>query len=163
MTARHHTLLLFSSADRIFALPLAQIQEVVPAFEIKVTPGLADMIAGLISFRGRVLPVIDCRRCVDASPTVLHPHQSFIIARGDQREAALLVEHVDDLITLNEDDFNNDGILEAPDQKFRHVVMHAGEMVLVLNIDACFQSTHLPPIAVAYRDEPVAQGTIREY
>ncbi|MDT8325029.1 MAG: chemotaxis protein CheW [Bacteroidota bacterium] len=146
MSASTHTLLLFTAAERRLALALEQISEVVPAFEMKHAPGLAEQLAGLISFRGRVLPVIDCRWLVDGSRTTLHHQHSFIIAQGSSHEAALLVECVDDLISLGEEEFRGEDFLHAGERKFRHIVMHRSEMVLVLDIDACMQTAAPLPV-----------------
>lgn len=146
MSEPTQTLLLFSAADRFLALPLDRITEVVPAFEMKSAPGLAAHLAGLISFRGRVLPVIDCRTLIDGSRTTLRHQHSFIIAQGRTREAALLVEQVDELITPQVKDEAGDGVLHARDRKFERIVMHGSEMVLVLDIDACMRTPAAPDV-----------------
>lgn len=140
MVSIPHTLLLFSAAGRHLALPVAQISEVVPAFEMKSAPGLSAQLAGLISFRGRVLPVIDCAMLIDGSRTIMRHQHSFIIAQGEQQEAALLVEHVDDLIALHDADCASESFLNAGEQRFQRIAMHGKEMVLVLDIDACLRT-----------------------
>jgi chemotaxis signal transduction protein len=139
MLTAPHTLLLFSAAGHHLALPVAQISEVVPAFEMKSAPGLSARLAGLISFRGRVLPVIDCAMIIDGSRTIMHHQHSFIIARGEQQEAALLVEQVDDLVTLHEADCASESFLHAGEKRFQRIAMHGKEMVLVLDIDTCLR------------------------
>ena len=148
MLSAPDTLLLFSAAGRHLGLPVAQISEVVPAFEMKGAPGLSAHLAGLISFRGRVLPVIDCGMIMNGTRTALHQQHSFIIARGAQNEAALLVDHVDEIVTPVESDCASDDCLHAGEQRFQRIVMHGNELVLVLDIDACLRAPreHVLPL-----------------
>ncbi|MCB2204170.1 chemotaxis protein CheW [bacterium] len=143
MTAPHRTYLLFSSVDRTMAIPVDQIEEVVPAFEIRSTPGLTGNIVGLINFRGGVLPVLDCRRLVSGESSELQLQHNFIITHTEKHQVALLIEEIGDLVHFDTELEQGDHVLAVSDCSFRTVIMHGGEMVFVLDVDACFSG--MPP------------------
>jgi purine-binding chemotaxis protein CheW len=130
------TILLFRTGGRLLALPISRVQEVVPAFEILRTPGLASTLAGMINFRGDVLPVIDTSVLFGGDAMVLCPRQQFIIARDARRPVALLVESVEELVEIRDADCiepMGDGGMRP----FTGVIPVEGEMALIVDIDGC--------------------------
>lgn len=55
---RVHVLLLHAGGQR-YALPSASVVEVVPAVPLREVPGVPSEVAGLLHYRGRVVPVVD--------------------------------------------------------------------------------------------------------
>jgi purine-binding chemotaxis protein CheW len=51
--------LLFPLGPELYALPLAQVREVVPAPALTCLPTAPPFVLGLVSLRGDVLPVLD--------------------------------------------------------------------------------------------------------
>jgi chemotaxis-related protein WspB len=48
--------------DERYALPTASVVEVVPAVPLRRVPGTPEAVAGLLAYRGRVVPVVDLPR-----------------------------------------------------------------------------------------------------
>ncbi len=51
--------LLFYLGEECYALEADQVIEVIPAVDTRPVPHAPDYVAGLLSFRGRILPVLD--------------------------------------------------------------------------------------------------------
>jgi chemotaxis-related protein WspB len=58
---RVHVLHLNVGEER-YALPSASVVEVVPAVALRAVPGTPPAVAGLLAYRGRVVPVVDLSR-----------------------------------------------------------------------------------------------------
>src|SRR5688572_10408556 len=48
--------------DERYALPTASVVEVVPAVPLRPVPGTPEAVAGLLAYRGQVVPVVDLPR-----------------------------------------------------------------------------------------------------
>ncbi|MBE0644823.1 MAG: purine-binding chemotaxis protein CheW [Bacteroidetes bacterium] len=132
-----HTILMFRTHGRLLAVPLDAVREVVPAFEVLHAPGLASTIAGMISLRGEVLPVIDTAVLIGEEVTLLQPQHKFIIVRASRQSIAFLVDSVEDLVAL-EQNASVDPMAGNGAVLFKGVVSVEEEMVLILDIDACY-------------------------
>lgn len=64
---RVHVLLLHAGGQR-YALPSAHVVEVVPAVALRQVPGAPPEVAGLLHYRGQVLPVVDLALRLDVAP-----------------------------------------------------------------------------------------------
>lgn len=129
-------ILMFRSHDRLLALPLATVIEVVPAFELMHTPGVSPALAGMISLRGEVLPVIDVGVLIGESKTILKPQHKFIIAKTSRQAVALLVDTMEDLVDISSCSMA-EPMSDEGQSCFEGVVSVEDEMVLVLDIEAC--------------------------
>ena len=58
---RVHVLHLRVGEER-YALPSASVVEVVPSVALRPVPGTPPEVAGLLAYRGRVVPVVDLPR-----------------------------------------------------------------------------------------------------
>lgn len=64
---RVHVLLLHAGGQR-YALPSAHVVEVVPAVALRQVPGTPPEVAGLLHYRGQVVPVVDLAQRLGVEP-----------------------------------------------------------------------------------------------
>lgn len=64
---RVHVLTLTAGTER-YALPSSCVVEVVPAVKLRAVPGTPPSVAGLLAYRGRIVPVVDLARRLGRSP-----------------------------------------------------------------------------------------------
>jgi chemotaxis-related protein WspB len=62
-----HVLYLVAGGQR-YALPTRHVVEVVPAVGLRLVPDVPAAVAGLLHYRGQVLPVVDLARRLGAAP-----------------------------------------------------------------------------------------------
>jgi chemotaxis-related protein WspB len=62
-----HVLYLVAGGQR-YALPTRHVVEVVPAVGLRLVPDVPAAVAGLLHYRGQVLPVVDLARRLGATP-----------------------------------------------------------------------------------------------
>jgi chemotaxis-related protein WspB len=112
-------LLTFTAGGERYALDVAGIIELVPRVELRAIPHAPDFLAGLLGYRGEVVPVIDLGLLLGSSPCPDRLSTRIILVksasggqnqgeetRGPGREVRLLgliAEQVSDLIEVGPD------------------------------------------------------------
>jgi chemotaxis-related protein WspB len=122
-----------------YALPAAQVVEVLPLVRLKALQGAPDGVAGLMNYRGVALPVIDLSLLVLGAPTPATAGARLVVvqyppaARGDDAASlALLVPGAHDTAQLDADAFVDGGItLDGAPYLGRVLVRPEGVLQLV--------------------------------
>jgi purine-binding chemotaxis protein CheW len=89
MTAPLREVLLFTLEGQRYALPAADVRELVRAARLTALPRAPAVVEGLLNLRGELLPVLDLRR-------------HFIVARAGPRTVVLRVDRAEGLLSLEE-------------------------------------------------------------
>lgn len=104
--------LLFEIDGAMFAMPTAQIEEVVPLVRPMPLPDAPDWVPGVIDHRGRLLPLLDLPRMIGASTTEPTAGTRIVIADvrldragtgsdEERRRIAVLVGPVHEVVELD--------------------------------------------------------------
>jgi len=81
-----------------YALPMESVAEVVAVPAITRIPGSPDWLAGVVNWRGRVLPVVDPRALLGADRNALPSSARLLVLSADGVEAGFLAEAVAGLL-----------------------------------------------------------------
>jgi purine-binding chemotaxis protein CheW len=84
--------LVFELAGERFALPLADVVEVLRAVAIRPLPLAPAIVEGMFDLRGELVPVLDLRARLRLPPRALTPSQHLIVATACSRTVALRVD-----------------------------------------------------------------------
>jgi purine-binding chemotaxis protein CheW len=87
------SLLVVRAGRRLFALPLAAVQEVVPELPLTPIPGSGAAVVGMVNVRGRVVPVLDLAIALGAGEEGAADRRLLVVERVGGA-AALRVEDV---------------------------------------------------------------------
>jgi purine-binding chemotaxis protein CheW len=93
--------LVFEVEGQRYALPAADVQELVRAVRIVPLPRAPAVVEGIINLRGQVIPVLDVRARFRLPSRPLAHTDHFIVARAEQRLVALHVDRALDLVNLD--------------------------------------------------------------
>lgn len=96
MTGRR--LVVFRLGEREHALPVEEVGEVVRMVAVTPVPDAPPWLAGVISVRGQVIPVIDLRARFGASHRDVGLNTPIIIAQAGDQTGGLIVDSVDDVL-----------------------------------------------------------------
>lgn len=111
MTALNQ-LVVFSLDQQQFALHLTSVERIVRAVEITRLPDAPDTILGVINIEGRVVPVINSRKCLGLPERDIDPHDLFIIVNEGGRSVALVGDQVSPVIEMPQKEFvSSDNVL----------------------------------------------------
>ena len=88
----------FTLGNKPFALPLEAVQRVVNAAAVTTLPRAPEIVAGLVNYKGKILPVLNISRRFHLPEKPIEPHHHFLIVHSRRRGYALLADRVDGLI-----------------------------------------------------------------
>jgi len=95
------SLLVFGIADRLCALPLEDVQEIVLMSWLSRPPGMPSILEGLLNLRGTAVPVISLGRMFRLPEKPVELYSSLVILRGHDHLLALLVDHVSQVLSVS--------------------------------------------------------------
>lgn len=95
----------FHVADLYLGLDIASIQEVLRGQEVTRLPLASPAVRGIINLRGRIVPAVDLRRCLELGPAPEGLAPTTIVVRAPETAVSLLVDDVGDVMTLSEEAF----------------------------------------------------------
>lgn len=98
---RPATYLVIGSGEESFLLPSNAAREVTRWLPPTPIPGAPPALIGIISHRGRVLPVLDLRIMTNQPATQPQRLTRYAIVAYNESEIALLVDQVYDLVELD--------------------------------------------------------------
>ncbi len=106
----------FTLGAQVFALPVAEIQEVVRHLLTTPVPLAPPAVRGLANLRGTVAVAIDLRRRLDLPPLEPDGGQVTVVVRGEEGPVCLVVDDVGDVLEIDP------GALERPPETLRPAV-----------------------------------------
>ena len=87
-------IVLFSLEEPRYALYLSEVVKIECAVEITRLPKAPQIVSGVISFHGEIIPVINIRKLFRLPQRDIRLEDQFIIARTSQRLVVLAVDSV---------------------------------------------------------------------
>ena len=78
---------IWRSAGLVLAIDAASVVEVVPPLAWRATPGVPGFVRGLVTYRGRLIPLVDGARLLDAAPAPDRMMNRVLIVRVPARGA----------------------------------------------------------------------------
>ena len=93
-------LVTFRLDDQEYALPIANVVQVVRIVAITPMPEVSKIVKGVINVRGKVIPVIDVRRRFNLPAKSHDLNTQLLIAQMDSRMMALIVDVVSEVLTM---------------------------------------------------------------
>jgi purine-binding chemotaxis protein CheW len=96
----------FRVADLFLGLDIASVQEVLRGQEVTRLPLASAPVRGIINLRGRIVPAVDLRRCLELAPAPESLEPATIVVRGPEAAVSLLVDDVGDVMSVSEESFS---------------------------------------------------------
>lgn len=128
MAASSRDFLVFQLARARWALPVAEVREILPAALPVPLPEAPEIVDGLLDLRGELIPVLDLRVHLGGAKQPLDPSEHFVVTRVGARLAAVRVDRVLDIVRLPEELIEEHAL---GGRAVRGAVRLAGELVLV--------------------------------
>jgi chemotaxis signal transduction protein len=96
-TSARQSLVTFRLEQRIYALPIAPIVQIVEMVAITPLPGAIGPVEGVINYHGQSVPVIDMRRYLGLPRVSAGLDAHMLLTRMGERTVALVVDQVLDI------------------------------------------------------------------
>jgi chemotaxis signal transduction protein len=91
---------LFEAANTTFAVPAADVVQVLRMVAVAPVPGAPPFIRGILNLHGTLVPVVDVGARLSGAPRPLHPDDQLLLASAGGRLLALEVERVRDVVEV---------------------------------------------------------------
>src|ERR1700758_2188530 len=121
-------LVVFTLGAEQYALPIQQVHEIIRYSEPRSVASRADWVRGVISLRGRIVPVYDLAARLGV-PSELTEHSKIVIVEAGSETAGVIVDGVEEVLTVDEDQMQ-----EAPgaDTTLIESIAKVGDRLVVL-------------------------------
>lgn len=127
-------------ADR-YAIPAAGVREILPLGPAREVPGAPDYVAGVILYRGRVIPVIDLTAMALGRNARRYMSTRIVVVDyrpGRERDVellGLLAERVTDTVRLEDEQFKPPAV-ETDDAPFLgRIAAPDGRMIQLIEVE----------------------------
>ena len=94
----------FRSGEQEFGADIMTIREIRGWTETTPLPHAPVYVRGVINLRGVVLPVVDLKARLGATPTDANPKHVIVVVETGDRTIGLLVDAVSDILTVTAGD-----------------------------------------------------------
>jgi len=132
-TTNARQLVVFNLGDEHYALPIAQVHEIIRYAEPRSVVSRTDWVKGVISLRGQIIPVYDLAARLGV-PSRLTPQAKIVIVDG-----------VEEVLTID-----GEQLQAAPgtDPSVVEAIAKVGErLIVLLHASAAFSAPELPAAA----------------
>jgi purine-binding chemotaxis protein CheW len=127
-------ILLFSTNDNYYALPVDKVIRALWALEITLVPKSPKILYGVFDLHGKMIPILSIRELLSMETKQMELDDALIILELHSHHVALLVDHIIGVHSLEEEDSSETTEL------FRelcttHIVKYEDSLIPVLDIE----------------------------
>lgn len=101
-----HSAVIFRLSGQFFAIPVADVREVVPYAWLEQPPRMPAFVQGVLNLGGLAVPVLRLDTLLGTLPAAIGLDASILIMKGTDSPLGLLVEHVEGVRSAAEFQFS---------------------------------------------------------
>jgi len=91
----------FTLGGHMFGIEMTALLEIREWAEPTPLPGVPAYIRGVTNLRGNVVPVVGLSERLGWAPSVTHPRSCILVINLEGKQAGLLVDEMNDIVTVN--------------------------------------------------------------
>jgi purine-binding chemotaxis protein CheW len=143
-TAPHQRqIVVFTLGAEYYALPIHEVHEIIRYTEPRSVAARADWIRGVISLRGRIVPVYDVATRLGISSD-LGDDAKIVIVEAGAETAGVIVDSVEEVLTVSDDQIED---VPGADTNLVESIARVGDrLIVLLTLGTIFAN---PDLAVA--------------
>ncbi len=132
----------FSLKDRLFGVPVLQVQEIIQSQETTRVPLVPEVIRGLINLRGQIVMAVDLRRRLGLQGHSLDASPVNVVVRTREGPVSLLVDSIGDVVEVDDKTFEEPPQTLSENMRQLITGVHKLEsgLMLVLNTERACES-----------------------
>ena len=143
-TTNARQLVVFNLGDEHYALPIAQVHEIIRYAEPRSVVSRTGWVKGVISLRGQIIPVYDLAARLGV-PSRLTPHAKIVIVDTGTEIAGVIVDGVEEVLTIDAEQLQ---AAPGTDASVVEAIAKVGErLIVLLHPSAAFSAPELPAAA----------------
>jgi purine-binding chemotaxis protein CheW len=121
--------------ESLHAIPLAAVEEVLPALPIETIPQCPKFVRGVVFVRGHLIPVLDAAERLGIKDHQRPSEPHIVCLRGDERLVGVEFDEAIELIELQQEASLSAGVVGAAQGFFAGVIEQNGQVIRLLNPD----------------------------
>jgi purine-binding chemotaxis protein CheW len=121
-------LVVFTLGAEHYALPIQQVHEIIRYTEPRSVASRVDWVRGVISLRGRIVPVFDLAARLGFSSELTDQTKIVIVEAGSET-AGVIVDGVEEVLTVEEDQIEE---VPGADTSLIECIVKVGDRLVVL-------------------------------
>jgi purine-binding chemotaxis protein CheW len=121
-------LVVFTLGAEHYALPIQQVHEIIRYSEPRSVASREDWVRGVISLRGRIVPVYDLAARLGAHSEVSE-HTKIVIVEAGSETAGVIVDGVEEVLTVSDDQIEE---VPSADTALIECIAKVGDRLIVL-------------------------------
>ena len=122
-------LVVFSLGDEEYALPIADVHEIIRYTEPRSVASSVDWVRGVISLRGKIVPVYDLASRLRCAREEDVAEQKIVIVEAAAQLAGVVVDDVAEVITVDDDQLER---LPSADEAAIDAIVKLDDRLIVL-------------------------------
>ena len=140
--AKHLQMVAFYLGNQEFTLPTIVVQEVIRALPIAKLPSAPPLIAGAVSLRGKITPLIRLRDALEVSSPRKQEDKFIIVCRRQGFQVGLMIERVHTMYRIPQADidWNIEATLGTGVEFVSGLVKLENMLVGIVDVDKIIQS-----------------------
>jgi purine-binding chemotaxis protein CheW len=132
-------MLVFQLGPRNFSIDIGDVAEIIRYKEPTQVPNTVFFLDGIISYRGKVIAVINGRKRFGYPPVAPDLRTSIIIVRDGSEIYGILVDFSSLVIEINPSDISPASLPEAEANMIRGMFTHKNQEIYLLNLPVFLQ------------------------
>ncbi len=121
-------LVVFTLGAEQYALPIQQVHEIIRYSEPRSVASRVDWVRGVISLRGRIVPVYDLAARLGTS-SELTEHTKIVIVEAGSETAGVIVDGVEEVLTVEDEQIED---VPGADSSLIECIAKVGDRLIVL-------------------------------
>lgn len=134
---------LFNSGNQKFALPLSNIERVIPIIGITKIPELPSFVPGIINFHSEFIPVVDMQALIGRNKREVNLLDHLIIIQTQHLKLALWTERVIQTFSVEQNDISSSACLAFEHQYVNGLVRREDGTILISDPDGFFKAEEM--------------------
>jgi purine-binding chemotaxis protein CheW len=130
-----YQLVVFRLGGEHYALPIQQVQEIIRYSDPRSVASPSDWLRGVISLRGRIVPVYDVAARIGVR-TEVSEQTKIVIAEIGTETAGVIVDSVEEVLTVTEEQISATPTADSP--LIQSIIRVEGRLVALLTLDSLF-------------------------
>jgi len=94
----------FELGKEVFAVDILRVQEIIRMMEITEVPNAPEFVEGVISLRGKVIPVVDLRKRFHIPVKENNPQERIIVVKISDKPLGVIVDSVLEVLRFLKDE-----------------------------------------------------------
>ena len=134
-------LVVFSLGDEEYALPIADVHEIIRYTEPRSVASSVSWVRGVISLRGKIVPVYDLASRLHCVREADVAEQKIVIVEAAAQLAGVVVDDVAEVITVENDQLER--VPSADEAAIDAIVKLDDRLIVLLSPDGLFGLTEI--------------------